>query len=227
MKNILHIDSSVRRTDNETASYNSISKALGRYFMELWMKKNHQCKASYRDLGLNPPEFICQEWIAAAFTPEADRSKSQQLVLAESDTYFEEVVQADVIVITSPMYNYGMPAVLKAWFDQIMRINKTFDFDLARGDSPVEPVMSGKVLVLLTSSGEFGFGTGGVREQMNHLGPHIKELAKYLGADRFYEVGSEYQEFADDRHVRSIEDAKQAIVELVEKLTSGVHMPVT
>ncbi len=50
------------------------------------------------------------------------------------------------------MYNYGMPAALKAWFDQIIRINKTFTFDLARGDFPLEPIMSGKTLVLLTSS---------------------------------------------------------------------------
>ena len=37
------------------------------------------------------------------------------------------------------MYNYGMPAQLKAWFDQIIRINKIFDFDLARGDFPLQP----------------------------------------------------------------------------------------
>lgn len=125
---------------------------------------------------------------------------------------------ADVIVITSPMYNYGMPAVLKAWFDQIMRVNKTFSFDLARGDFPIEPLMRGKILVLLTSCGEFGFGPGGVRENLNHLSPHIKQLAKYLGADRVYEIGAEYQEFADDRHQLSIEHAKQAIAALVENL---------
>ncbi|UTV98966.1 NAD(P)H-dependent oxidoreductase [Marinomonas rhizomae] len=218
MKNILHIDSSVRRTDNSTASYNSISKSFGRCFIKTWMNKNHQDKVVYRDLGLNPPSFICQDWIAAAFTPEQNRSESQQLVLAESDRYFDEVAQADIILITAPMYNYGMPAVLKAWFDQMLRVNKTFTFDLARGDFPIEPILSGKTLVLLTSSGEFGFGFGGVREHMNHLGPHIKQLAKYLGVDRFYEIGSEYQEFADDRHAASREKAKQEIVDLIKQI---------
>lgn len=120
------------------------------------------------------------------------------------------------------MYNYGMPAVLKAWFDQIMRVGKTFTFDLARGDFPIEPVLSGKTLVLLTSSGEFGFGVGvgvgGVREHMNHLSPHIQALTKYLGVDQFYEIGSEYQEFADDRHTASVEKAKRDIESLVEAL---------
>lgn len=216
MKTILHIDSSVRRTDNSTQSYNSISKSFGRCFIDTWLNKNHQDKVVYRDLGLNPPTFICQDWIAAAFTPEQKRSKAQQLALAESDTYFDEVAQADVILITAPMYNYGMPAVLKAWFDQMLRVNKTFTFDLARGDFPIEPVLSGKTLVLLTSSGEFGFGVGGVREHMNHLSPHIKELAKYLGVDKFYEIGSEYQEFADNRHALSVENAKQEIAALVK-----------
>ncbi|WP_394181832.1 FMN-dependent NADH-azoreductase [Marinomonas posidonica] len=212
MKTILHIDSSLRRTDN------SISKSFGCCFIDTWLNKNHQDKVVYRDLGLHPPTFICQDWIAAAFTSEQNRSKAQTLALAESDTYFDEVAQADVIVITAPMYNYGMPAVLKAWFDQMLRVNKTFTFDLARGDFPIEPILSGKTLVLLTSSGEFGFGTGGVREQMNHLSPHIKELAKYLGVDQFYEIGSEYQEFSDDRHILSVEKAKQDIVALVNLL---------
>jgi FMN-dependent NADH-azoreductase len=218
MKTILHIDSSVRRTDNSTQSYNSISKSFGRCFIDAWLSKNHQDKVVYRDLGLNPPTFICPDWIAAAFTSEQKRSKAQQLALVESDTYFDEVALADVILITAPMYNYGMPAVLKAWFDQMLRVNKTFTFDLARGDFPIEPVLSGKILVLLTSSGEFGFGAGGVREQMNHLSPHIKELAKYLGVDQFYEIGSEYQEFADNRHALSVEKAKQEIVALVNQL---------
>ena len=70
MKTILHIDSSVRRTDNSTQSYNSISKSFGRCFIDTWLNKNNQDKVVYRDLGLNPPTFICQDWIAAAFTPE-------------------------------------------------------------------------------------------------------------------------------------------------------------
>jgi FMN-dependent NADH-azoreductase len=218
MKKILHIDTSVRRTDQSIESYNSISKAFGRYFIDSWMSKSRQDEVIHLDLGLNPPEFISQEWIAAAFMPEQQRGEKQALVLAQSDLYFEEVAQADVILITAPMYNYGMPAVLKAWFDQIMRVGKTFTFDLARGDFPIEPVLSGKTLVLLTSSGEFGFGAGGVREHMNHLSPHIKELTKYLGVDQFYEIGSEYQEFADDRHTASVEKAKRDIESLVKAL---------
>ena len=218
MKNILHIDSSARRTDNATTSYNSISKGLGSYFMDAWMSKNHQSEVTYRDLGLNPVDFISQDWIAAVFTPEDNRSTEQQSLLALSDELIAEVDKADLIVMTTPMYNYGMPAVLKSWFDQVIRINKTFTFDLARGNTPLEPIMSGKTLVLLTSSGEFGFASGEIRAHMNHLGPHIQVMSKYLGVDHFHEIQSEYQEFPDHRHAASVERAKQSMVELINKI---------
>jgi len=219
MTTILHIDSSVRRTDNSVKSYNSISKSLASHFMKSW-SSNDEPRVIYRDLTSNPPTFICQDWIAACFTPGEKRTNEQKSILSESDILIDEVVQADVIVISAPMYNYGMPAVLKAWIDLVVRINKTFSFDLARGDFPLKSLLSGKKLVLITSSGEFGFEVGGIREDMNHLAPHIKTVSKYLGVEGFYHIGSEYQEFADERHEKSLNKAYDSIDDLVNKLCS-------
>ncbi|WDE02629.1 FMN-dependent NADH-azoreductase [Thalassomonas actiniarum] len=218
MATVLHLDTSARRTDNKVQDYNSISKSLAAHFTDNWLTLNDEDKVIYRDLGLNPPEFISQDWIAAVFTPDEKRSEAQKALLTLSDTLIDEVAQADIIVISSPMYNYGMPAVLKAWFDQVVRINKTFTFDLARGDFPLAPTMAGKKLILISSSGEFGFEAGGIREKMNHLGPHVETLSKYLGVETFYEIKSEYQEFADERHQKSLNDAYQAIDDLVKRL---------
>lgn len=219
MKTILNIDASARRTDNSLQEYNSISKALSANFIHKWQVANAEDKVIYRDVGLNPPEFISQEWIAAVFTPDERKTDEQKNLLTLSDTLIEEVAQANIIVISSPMYNYGMPAVLKAWFDQVIRINKTFSFDLARGDFPIEPIMSGKKLVLISSSGEFGFEIGGIREKMNHLGPHVETISKYLGVEEFYEIKSEYQEFADERHQKSLKAAYSDIDNLILKLS--------
>ncbi|GAA0694590.1 NAD(P)H-dependent oxidoreductase [Marinobacterium maritimum] len=218
MKTLLHIDSSVRRTDNEHPGHNSISKQLGHLFVDTWMNLNHQGNVIHRDLGLNPPDFITQDWIAAVFTPESERNTQQQALLRLSDVLIDELEQADLLLITAPMYNYGMPAVLKAWFDQVIRINKTFSFDLARGDFPLAPLFRGKTLVLLTSSGEFGFEPNGIRAHMNHLGPHIETLSHYLGVDSVHKIRSEYQEFADERHAQSLSQARQSIVELAHQL---------
>ena len=219
MKTILHIDTSARRTDNEVQDYNSISKRLSAHFMDKWLTSNTDDRVIYRDIGLNPPPYIDQNWIAAVFTPVENQTDEQKSLLTLSDTLIEELAQADIIVISAPMYNYGMPAVLKSWFDHIVRIGKTFTFDLARGDFPIEPIMSGKKLVLITSSGEFGFEVDGIREHMNHLGPHVKTASGYLGVEEFYEVKSEYQEFADERHEKSVKDAYKRIDVLVNELS--------
>lgn len=218
MKTLLHIASSARRTDNQNKEYNSISKTLSSYFIDQWVKKNNEDKIISRDIGLTPPEYISQDWIAAAFTHEGNRSVQQKQLLALSDTLINEVILADIIIISTPMYNYGMPAALKSWFDHVVRINETFTFDLARGDFPIEPILSGKMLVLISSSGEFGFEQGGIREQMNHLTPHIKTASNYLGVDAFYEIKAEYQEFSDARHEQSIEEAYCSINELIASI---------
>ncbi|WP_169569432.1 FMN-dependent NADH-azoreductase [Sneathiella limimaris] len=220
MKTILHIDASARRTDNSVEAYNSISKSIAATFISKWAALNNEINIIHRDVGVNPPDFISQDWIAAVFTPDESKTESQKALLSLSDTLIQELEQADIIVMSSSMYNYGMPASLKAWFDQVIRLNKTFSFDLARGDFPLEPIMSGKTLVLITSSGEFGFEIGGIREKMNHLGPHIQTLSHYLGVETFYEINAEYQEFNDDRHKKSVANAYQSAEDLALKLAN-------
>ncbi len=183
MITILRIDVSARKE-------RSLTRELSRRFIDEWLKQRPSDKIVQRDIGLNPPPAVSEDWIAAAFTPEEERTKAEQATLQFSDTLIDEVEGADIILLGVPMYNYGMPAALKAWFDQVIRVNKTFSFDLARGDEPLEPILSGKHLVILSSRGEFGFEPGGVREHRNHLDPHIRTCAKFLGA-------------VDDQHYRS------------------------
>lgn len=221
MTTILKIDASVRETNNQNTNYNSISKSIAQAFVDSWKSIHKEDKFIYRDVGTNPPPFINQDWIGAVFTSPKQRTNEQKALLNISDTLIEELKEADIILISSPMYNYGMPAQLKAWFDQVVRINKTFTFDLSRGDYPLEPIFSNKTGVLITSSGEFGFAKGGIREEMNHLSTHINVLRKYLGIKEFHQINAEYQEFGDDRHKLSVNnaiaDAKSLAIEMANK----------
>lgn len=218
MTTLLHIDASARAAFNPNPSHNSISKNIAKRFIDTLQQQHAIDEYIYRDVGMNPPAFINQDWIGAVFTPEEKRTTEQKKILALSDQLIAEVAAADLIVISSPMYNYGMPAQLKAWFDQIIRINKTFDFDLARGDFPLKPLLSGKSLVIITSSGEFGFAADGIRSNQGHLVPHLRTLSKYLGVEHIYEIASEYQEFADTRHLNSLENALDRAETLATKL---------
>ena len=173
-----------------------------------------------RDVGRNPPPITTELWIGSVFTAEDERTDEQRAAVKASDELIAELNQTDIIVMGTPMYNYGMPAALKSWFDNVIRIGKTFTFDLARGDYPLEPIMTGKTLVILSSRGEFGFEPGGVREEMNHLENHIRTCARYLGVEKTHLIAIDYQEFGDERHEQSIKEAYAAVQPLVELLQS-------
>ncbi len=144
MTQILSIQASARKN-------RSLTRALSEDFLSAWRSHEPDVSIVTRDFTEHPPPFVTEDWIAAAFAKESDRKSEAELaVLAYSDEVIREVEAADVFVVAAPMYNYGMPAALKAWFDQVIRVNKTFTFDLARGDKPIEPVLSGKCCHLVS-----------------------------------------------------------------------------
>ena len=213
MTTLLQIDSSARTPRSHT-------RRLTLSFVQEWLARAPETRVIYRDLGSNPPPAITEGWIASAFTIKAERSADQKAALAVSDTYIDELKQADVIVMGAPMYNYGMPAALKAWFDQVIRVNRTFNFDPQEDTWPISPILTGKTLVILSSRGEFGFEAGGIREDWNHLETHIRTLQHFLGVEASYLIAVEYQEFNDERHTRSLARADRELKALVDKLTA-------
>jgi FMN-dependent NADH-azoreductase len=213
MINVLRIDASPRQS-------RSLSRALADTFVEA-LAQQDEARIVRRDLASTDLGFVDEEWIAAAFTPEGERTPEEHSALALSDKLIDELASADLLVIATPMYNYGMPAALKAWVDQVVRIGKTFTFDLARGDFPLEPILAGKTIVLLTSRGEFGFEPGGIRQGQDHLVPPFATIAKYLGADRLEHIGIEYQEFGGERHEASVRSAHEHASALAGRLALG------
>lgn len=211
MTTILQIDASARVT-------RSLSRGLTTAFAEHWQQACPNDTWIKRDVGLNPPSAISEDWIAAAFKPVDQRAAKHVAALRESDELLAELEPADVIVIGTPMYNYGMPSALKAWIDQVIRIGRTFSFDLARGEQPIEPIQTGKILVILASSGEGGFELGGIHSDQNHLDTAIITASQLLGVSEHHVIRIEYQEFGDDRHQQSVKAAYAAIPQLVQQL---------
>lgn len=212
MVTLLRVDASAQLEER------SLTRKLTGIFTSAFVAADVEARVITRDVGADPVPNIDHRFIHAAFTPPEQREDWMNQRLALSDELIDEVANADVIILGAPMYNYGMPSTLKAWIDHISRIGRTFSFDLARGDFPIEPILSGKKLVVLSARGEFGFEPGGVRSSMNALDPGIAACAHYLGVARedIDTVTIEYQEFKDHRYIQSVTQAEQRTRELAK-----------
>jgi FMN-dependent NADH-azoreductase len=216
------------RVDASARLDRSITRELTDRFIDGWRTSEPNVQVVPRDVGRQPPSIVSEASIRAAFTPPEQRTPAMNDMLAESETLIDEVRRADVLVLGAPLYNYGLPASLKAWIDQIVRPGETFSFDLQRGDFPIQSTLSGKSLVVLSSRGEFGFEPGGVRDGWNHMNPHLRTVATRLlgiAAKDIYEIASEYQEFDDNRHQRSREQALHDAAELGSRLAAARRVP--
>ena len=217
MPTLLRIDASAQLEER------SLTRHLTGLFTQNFLAQAPETKVITRDVGLNPIHAIDHKFIHAAFTPPEEREPWMSERLALSDELVDEVIAADIVVLGAPMYNYGMPTALKGWIDHIARIGRTFSFDLARGDTPIEPILSGKRLVVLSSRGEFGFAPGGVRAHLNALDPALAACAHYFGVAQadIDTIAIEYQEFKDARHEASVESAEARTRALAAKLAGA------
>lgn len=102
-----------------------------------------------RDLAAEALPHITQSWAEARLVPEAERTAQERDLLALSDTLIAELHAADTIVIGVPMYNFSVPASLKAWIDLIARPKETFRYSA----SGPEGLLSGKRAILAVASG--------------------------------------------------------------------------
>lgn len=163
-KSVLRIDASARKNG-------SSSRTLSDALVERLAPEN----LVVRDLAAGLP-FVTEDWVGANFTDEADRSEAQKETLNLSDNLVDEVIAADTLVLGVPIYNFGIPAALKAWIDMIARARKTFQYT-ANGP---EGLLTGKKAYILVASGgtevgsEIDFATGYLRHVLGFIG--IKDV---------------------------------------------------
>jgi FMN-dependent NADH-azoreductase len=221
--NILQIDASARPGISGVDPRGSHTRRLTRRFIERWQAARPQDSVSYRDVGQQPPSPVSGDWIAAAFTRPERRDEAARAQLAESDVLVEELLRADLIVIGAPMYNFGLPAQLKAWVDNVVRVGVTFGFDRSRQGEPYWPMLPpGKRLVILSSRGDYGYDPGGRLEALNLVERGLSVPMAYLGLTDTHSIAIEYDEFGDERLRASISTAEIAVDELVATLTQDI-----
>lgn len=161
----------VLRVDASARAAGSVTRELADRFIAGLTQRAGEVALTRRDVAQGIP-FIGADWIAASYTAAHARNAAQQATLADSDVLVAEVQAADVWVIATPIYNFGVPASLKAWIDQIARAGVTFRYGV---DGPRGLLPDRKVYILVATGGtEVGgaidFATPWLRFVLGFLG---------------------------------------------------------
>ncbi|MDX1722664.1 MAG: NAD(P)H-dependent oxidoreductase [Pseudomonas sp.] len=225
MPHILHLDASARPGLAGKDQHGSHSRNLSQRFVSQWLARRAQDSLTYRDIGQNPPSFINHDWIASSFTPEQQREPWMRETLAESDQLVDELIAADVLVIGTPLYNFGMPAALKAWIDQVVRPGRTVDIDESNPLDPYIPRLADRPrhAMILTARGGIGFGVGGEMAHMNHLEPNLITALGFIGITQVHQIAIEGQEVGGELLAESVAQGLNKVDALVAQLQRALQ----
>lgn len=220
MTHILHIDASARPGLAGADAHGSLSRKLTHRFVSRWLSRRPDNTVTHRDIGAIPPSFINRDWIQAAFTPADRQEPWMAQVLAESDRLIDELVAADVLVIGAPLYNFGMPAALKAWVDLVVRMGRTVEYNPARPEDPFVPKLNDRPrhAVILSARGGAGFEPGAALAHLNHLEPGLTTVLGFIGITNVHRIAVENQEAGGELLANSVKEAERRVDELVKKL---------
>jgi FMN-dependent NADH-azoreductase len=202
MTNILIIDSAATGDA-------SVSRRITDAAAETILRRDPSARIVRRDIGAEPIPHLTEATVPAIRAGIVD-SEAARDALALSDRLVEELRDADVIVIGAPMYNFGMPSTLKAWFDHVLRARVTFRYT----ESGPEGLLKGKkAIVVETRAGLYSEGPAAA---MDHQEPHIRTLLGFMGIGDVTFVRAERLAFGPEAVDAAIADAIGAVEQLAD-----------
>jgi FMN-dependent NADH-azoreductase len=166
MTTLLQINSSINNGNGQ-------SSQLAKQFVAAYLKRNPGTQLVKRDVAAGDavPHLTAERFGAFIAKPE-ERSASQKAVVEYSDALINELKQADVIVLGLPMYNFGVPSQLKAYFDHIARAGVTFKYS---EKGPVG-LITGKKAYVLAARGGLYAGT-----PMDTQTNYVRDFLRFIG----------------------------------------------
>jgi len=182
MPTLLHISVSPR------GSY-SISRRLSDAAVEAWKERNPGGRVIERDLTKTQLTFVDLDWIAGAYTPPERHDQSHKKALSISDELVSELIEADEVILGTPMYNFAIPAALKAWVDHVVRAGKTFRYSAAGKPEGLLADGNKRVLAIVASGGNYIEGSG--LSALDYEVPYLRFIFGFIGINdvRFIQAG--------------------------------------
>jgi FMN-dependent NADH-azoreductase len=166
MPSLLAIESSPR-------GENSLSRKLTAKFIDDWKASHSGGTVVTRDLMKTRLPFVDLPWIAGAYSPAEQHSPEMKEALNISNELISELMAADHIVIGTSIYNFSIPAVLKAYIDHVVRVGVTFT-------SSYEGLVKGKKATVILASGGV-YTAGSPTEAYNVASSYLKQVLGFIG----------------------------------------------
>lgn len=157
-----------------------------------------------RDVGTDTIPHLTADTTPAIRGAEAETDAARD-ALALSDALIAELKAADLVVIGAPMYNFGIPSTLKAWFDHVLRAGITFRYS----EAGPEGLLKGKKTIVIESRA--GLYSSGPSAPMDSQEPHLRTLLGFMGLDDVTFVRVEKLAFGPDQAAASIAEAVDAL----------------
>ena len=181
----------------------SVSSGLAASLIDRLREADPALHIVLRDVGADPLPHLTADTVAAIKGEPA--TEAELAARALSDSLVAELAAADILVIASPMYNFGMSSTLKAWFDHVLRAGVTFRYT---SEGP-EGLMKGKKAVVIESRA--GFYSEGPAAAMDAQEAHIRILLGFMGIDDVTIVRAEKLAFGPEAAEAAIAEAGEAL----------------
>jgi FMN-dependent NADH-azoreductase len=198
MKTVLQINTSL-------FSEQGHSSQLAHRFIEAWRTRHPEDRVIVRDLAKDPVPHLTAERFQAFLTAAGERDAEQQAIAAYSDALIAELRQAQTIVLGLPMYNFGVPSTLKAYFDHVARAGITFRYT---ENGPVG-LLSDKTVYVLAARG--GAYQGTVKDTQTL---YVRDFFEFLGIRDLHFVYAEGLNLGEDKQKAALTLAEAQIEQL-------------
>ena len=166
MTTLLQINASINNGNGQ-------SSRLAKQFVAAFHERRPDARIVVRDVAAaDPVPHLNAERFGAFITKSEERSAAQHAVVAYSDALIDELKQADVIVLGLPMYNFGVPSQLKAYFDHIARAGVTFKYT----DKGPVGLLTGKKVYVFAARGGLYAGT-----PLDTQTSYVRDFLRFLG----------------------------------------------
>ena len=182
-----------------------LSTQLANRFVGAFRERHPGAQIMRRDLASESVPHLSAERFGAFLSKPAERSAAQRAVVEYSDTLIEELRRADVIALGLPMYNFGVPSQLKAYFDHVARAGETFHYT---SEGPVG-LLTGKRAYVFAARGGIYAGTA-LDTQTNY----IRDFLRFIGIQQIEFVYAEGLALSAERKAAGIASASQKIEQL-------------